>query len=950
MAKKNKSVGDEYGNVERENHTEASMKNESLKLLQSSQYGQSPEFLNKHTRMIREIKRTLSEKMSVGEIGDTPKLSKNKDQNSEYLKIISSITQPDEGKGLLNPNSDIDSISGTYLVDETSQTLADEYASVDSNRYSNMKEYERITDIIPQLGKSTDLVVRECINVDEFSKRAISNFYTETDGDIKSAAESIIENLLDEYGIEESLEEMVHTAITTGVKPMSVLPQEDIIDMVEHTIKHNMDSGMALESIIDNIDSHVYGPDEDFMLPSPINSAVQAYESLMDKTVTKESSDFKYIKDDCMGTIGKYTESIITNDIIDSWKNTTLEELSVVINDKMSHMSTESIDHNPLKIERDKLFDRLSDSKNNSSVEEAVRLELTDLVMEMDKSLEVIDPRKTHKYYSKKRFEHGESNSTHATNNEFVSDYYGLMNTNDGTKAAKSDTKTFSIDGIPMEVKSDGTFDKGALKKFNKRRAILTEYEPENVIPITVGSRHIGYYIVELGGEIASSQNNMLRNRGSFTEMIKRIGVGNDITFMNNGGGNHDAITDNNFDNGTFAYTGNMSRNQYQPSSKNSGNISSKNEILKKLMIKTMMSRLGNKAIYDDDGAFQSNMMNLLKDDVIFKKKIRFTYIPEDHMVYMTRKRDKHGFPVSIFDGTLFMAYSYMASMVTNMLAKTNKASDDEVIEFNVGKSREIGLSIDTLLKSTSTRTVSASGIMAGVESIFRSVGVHKKRVVPVIEGEKLYETTNITRVNDVNLDDNYTKELLKAVLLRTDVPPTSLDMLDKDEYAAGLATHNENFRNSIINLQKNICSPKWGLTKLVRLLVTYSDVDGEAEETKINVNKILIRLKTPNTLSVHKVYEEIDNVGRLVDKLMEIKFPNDDREGEEYKAVKFLAKEGLYKMLSSSNDWKSIEDIMNAAVLGAPKQMAVWSGQDEKISTDPLGGEKSSGGGGGWG
>lgn len=949
--------------------------NDVLETLYSQQYGVSSKFLKENDDLLDATKRVLSEKFASNRNNEDK--TKNNSNVAEYTRLITSVmnvseridvidklklsenyTNPSGAQSISDDSSVIDKLNDSSVIDELMCTM--------QNHFTLMPEYAKICDLIPEIGKSIDMIVRDIVNVDEFSQSFISNFYDDNDSVKKTNIETRIKNLLKEYDFEGKIRKWLKDAEIAGVKPFSILPQNDVIDMINKEIEKRVSSGKTIESVIDEISvENVFNVDQ-CLLKSPLNSSFESYNKLKLNIISTESSENKRLLKSTEDQIDRFVESIITPDIIDEWSSICIENFNGMFETEKLNNANDLNKYNKTMESMNLFNEKINDVKNIYDKTKFIKNHIKDLIVCLDRSIEVVDPMKTPLYEASRKMKNNRyGNFESSIDKGIVDNFYRVDDGNDIKKVVK---KTFNIDGFDIDISDTPIDEKKYAKVIKNKRAILTEYEPEYVIPVSSGGTHVGYYVIEYLRTSGDDYLMLKKDKGSFADIIRRMGVGEDKALVANTGTTAVDST-NPFGSGVFSPSTIMTpmiSNSFggvmtpyggtgiRYDGINDSVSNRRTQLVKTLLIKTIAKRLGDESLIDN-GTFQSSLMNVIRDDILFRNRVRFSFIPESHMVYMSRELNSAGYPVSALSGTLFNCYIYLSSLISSIMLKVMKSSDTEIMEVNVGKSKELGLTIGAISQNASTRNVSARTLFGGTDNIVRSVGNYKKVIVPVVNGEKLFDINQIERMNNVDIDDDFTERNLKSVILKIGTPPTSLDMMSQDEYVASQTQHRIDYRNLITDRDVNYSK---FVTKAIRLLVYYSDSslpeyksddnsnnkNNEDNEIKIDISKINFNFALPKNLSINKITDELANILTLIDDIIKIYYGEADHESPEWNALITVTKRNLLKELSSSTDWSMIDQIINKSRRDAPTEYL----QQKKFDIPPVDDNEENGGEGG--
>jgi len=935
---------------------------DALDIIAATTYGISPSFLRENEKLLDDTRKILSDRLAPEKQGKDA-IGRNSDSTNvvEYVRALAlTMGNEDRMRALraINENKKYTGGSGIHsilddsqIIDKLSDTsVVDELVSGVQNHFAIMPEYNKVCQLIPELDKCIDIIVKDIVNRDEFSHTFINNFYTDksTSTEDKKLIEDKIKGLLKEYNFEDKIRKWLRDSEVCGVKPFSIMPQDDVIKLINQEVKRR--NGKSLEDIsVDNIFSV-----ESYLIKSPLEPIYDKYDDYKSISRSTESDeDKRYIKS-IEDSIGSFTKSIITTEMVDEWVDICKEGLLTSYkSEKINHVNSEE-GYDKFCSSVESFISSVDDVKYTKESRDAIRSNISDLITMIDRSIEVVDPMKTPIYQASKKMKDSRFyNSTVDIDNGIVDDFYRLNDSKNNSSDTNTSRKIFTIDGMDIDVTEDVINAKDFNNNVKNKRAILTEYEPEHVIPVSSGGTHIGYYVAEYVRTMGDNFLALKKDKGSFADIVRRLGVGEDKSLMTNSGTS--AVDSNNpFSSGVFSPStimapilsgsGNGPMTPSGGSFGNNGQSDRRVELIKTIMIKTIAKRLGDETLVDD-GTFQSSLMNVMRDDLLFKNKVRFTFIPESHMIYMSRELDSDGMPKSILDGSLFNCYIYISSLISSLMMKIMKSSDIEVMEVNVGKSKELGLTMSAVSQNASTRNVSAKMLFSGTDNIVKSVGNFRRIIIPVVNGEKLFDVSQVEKANDVEIDDEFTNGILKSIIMKMGVPPTSLDMLSQDEYVASQTQHRIDYRNLIIDRGVNYSKH---ITKAIKLIVNYSDLTipsltlGDKEDDnvqkqkvlQIDLSKINFNFVPPKTLTVNKITEEIGGINSLVDEIVKAYYGDDAREGKEWPVLISVTKKLLIKYFSSSTDWSAIDDIIELAKRETPGEYAKLAKYD--IDVDP--------------
>ncbi len=888
----------------------------------SSLTGLSPDFMRKNDKMIEETNRVLSERIVANRV-ETTNTDSNVDQTKSFLDVISkSIAMKNEIRSINNGGSLIGKpgTSGSYGIGginnhketQVEQSVVEQLSNMVDDHFALMSEFKNIRQIIPEINKSIAMIARDVINRDEMSNTFIHNFYTDPDKDDVAVEENAIKELLNEYGIEEKVFGWIKTAETTGVKPIAVFPTNDVLEMVNANLRDRKEKGKSFESV-----TELLNPIESLLIPSPLEATHEAYDALMSGKISTESEDYAITLESVNSQYDDFIDGCISHEILDSWEALCMEEFGDTYRaHKLTALREDRGDEYIKSLEStyDDIVNMTQNPKHQIEREINLKSHLRDIISIVDRSIEVVADQKVGTYQATKQLRNGKYRKKETPDGE-IEDFFGAKSSKDNI-----DDNVLKFGSFELEVNDDEVDIDGYNNSVSAKRPIMVEYNSEHVIPVIISGTHVAYYGME--AERCADRSRMIKdNRGSFTDLIKSIGYRDDKNMISSNNIDGDSPFKSDIFGGGIALTESQ---VYGTSDSSESKSSRRMELIKNIMMHTISKRLDDKDIMDN-GNFQSAIFNFIKDDMLMRNKVRFSYIPKTHMVYMARELNDDGMPVSILDGTLFHNYMYITSLVSSMMSKVMKSTDTEIMEINIGQSMELGLSAGEIAKNASSRDVSASQLFSGTAAIMNNVGQQKRIIIPVVDDTRLFNMEQIARVNDVEIDDEFTKQNLKSVILGMDVPPTSLDLLDRDEPVASQTQHNLDYRDVIVN--RGFTYGK-SLTKLIRLIVHYSDLninagEGEKDSNNIKVRNINFQFSPPKNLMTNKMYEEIGNIGDLAEQIVAMNYGDIAKDNDEWEVLLMLTKKLLMRKYTSSTEWSVVDDILKEARILTPGTLA---------------------------
>ena len=916
------------------NDEDIKSKMESVILADS--YNMTPEFFEKNKKIFEKINRSVDS--IVKSYGYRDKSSSDVVNPFKLfsLALMNTLNKNSISNDKIDRPSDatltgVRSINGIDTSDSNygEMNIINSFQKLVSGSFSLMEEYRISVSLIPELKRVIRLIVRDIINANEITKRSLKDIYiipkSDLDTDIEEVEKInkyIDENITEKYKIEEKLPIWLYQALISGAKPILILPYSDVI---KEALALSKSDPQKFGKI--NID-HYTKSYEDFNNLINNNSELKfnLYERLNDKTTLYEEkgikrNKFKYMSkediDEYNESCESFTSKIITDDMIDKIYNCGVEELKETYKlekEKADNYKKEInsrglegvVDLSSINNTLDsfkKVIDKIENpkSEDETETEEEVKKEIEER-MKIKKQI---------KKYLNEFVTKVDSNI-----NVVKDDYSNIfLGKNDLFNRLKS-KKNKNIDGI--ELNDNDIKEVSEISNLFNNEILIKELDPENVIPISIGSEHILYYLFE-GDAYDGPTESKNRKTVSFANIVASSGYNNDQALVSASNGvsiiPSDPSLSSVFNPANF---GNI--NLPIEGTDATQNIDKVN-VMKEIVFKTLAYRLKDPSLVDDK-TFKDAIINLIREGYIIDREIKFTAVPSSNIVYLAHDLDDKGMPHSILDGTLIHIYMYLAGIISATMDIVKKSSDKEKLEVNLGMSNQAGMTLMEIQKQLSTRNIHVRSFFDNVSSVLKNVATYARYTIPVVDGEKLYDISTVNTDSNSTIDTDFIEKRLASILSSLPCPPSITNMINEAEFSRGILNQSLEYRDSILERQNVFCKQ---ITKLYRLLILYSDAyknnnknndisnntDYNKNDVKILLKNIDVRFSPPTYLTLTNINEAFTNAEPVIDTFAKYFFgENPETKLESFMIERF--KTECVKIFVPNVDFQYMEAIAN--------------------------------------
>lgn len=892
-------------------------------ILKSNTYDVSEDFLTQRKELLGIVDKKISTLLRRNGADN------NKDKTSTLSELKHVIDKTDKiRRRSLNINEenelakDYDGFRIIHNKDNSIESRIIQLFKQDiDNIFALMPEYRTVCKLIPELDRVIKIMARDIRNPDEFTKKTLKNVYKNPnlrESELKKINNFINTNVIDKYRLEDRTKRWVFNSLKIGAQPVMVMPYSNIISAMKHMFTTDL-------HLIKSTESAFNKSFEDFNEEELIR-AYESHEPAFKRKMFVESYE-EYSEEDFDDV---FNNKIIDDDTFNRYYNIIRRDLLRSYENKRNN-----VNGNPKKISELEMSIETIRTDPEDKIKNKAKRELKKVVRELSKTIKVVDKRYAPMYISKDQL----SKTKHLSDQSFdkiVGDTFeGKKNLGgDDTKRRK---KYGSTTGPSTNVIKDL-----GIKKKSKilDEILIKEYKPTAIIPITLNSEHIGYYAIEKK-ELLSELD-----RGSLSRVV------GDTGFMHDGpmGPGLGTGVDTIFDPDKFS-TSNVFRslnlNQVLGSADGMSGGDPETEkvlLLQEIVKKTISSKTNDRSIIDNKN-FSDAIISLIYESYIMEKQVEIVYIPVENLIYYSPELDDDGLPVSVLDGTLLFCNMYISSLFSNYMIKNMKASDKEKLMLNMGKTNEIGESIATIDRSFSTKPIMTGSLFNGIEYVLRNSSTYQRYTIPIFDGESLYDIEQMERQNDIDIDDEYTNKLLESIITKIGPPPTLTNDLNESEFSRSILAQHREYKDNVVDKQSTYMQFN---TKLLKIITKYElrllEDNDPLKET--NLAYIEANYAAPMFLDISSATESIEQVGSIVEKLVEIFFGDDD-DTEILKQKKRVFQEKLYRYFTTNIDWEFVDSIFGNSIDEATtKALNNAKGKIEEEAIGKLTEDDDSGGG----
>lgn len=322
-----------------------------------------------------------------------------------------------------------------------------------------------------------------------------------------------------------------------------------------------------------------------------------------------------------------------------------------------------------------------------------------------------------------------------------------------------------------------------------------------------------------------------------------------------------------------------------------------------------------NKPYLEKNQKFKDLIVNSLLYNDIYKKKIKFQFIPVDYMTEYSVNHNESGEGVSILKPAMFYAKLYLSLLVFKMVSIISKSNDTRIHYIkNSGVGNDVANQIQSVARNIRQRSINFTDLMSH-NSMMSKIGANRELFMPVgSSGERGIEF-EILSGQDIPLNTDLMEMLRSGAITSTGVPSVIMNYVNEADYAKTLVMANNKFAARVANLQSDINAPT---TELYKKLLRFSKAFPDSV-----IDQMEFILSPPRALSVMNAADVINNTDQVIMYMTKAQTGEQQDQTEESNMIKDEYVRLMSRELLPSLPWSDSERIFKEAALSAQKRLA---------------------------
>lgn len=286
---------------------------------------------------------------------------------------------------------------------------------------------------------------------------------------------------------------------------------------------------------------------------------------------------------------------------------------------------------------------------------------------------------------------------------------------------------------------------------------------------------------------------------------------------------------------------------------------------------------------------------NYIQSNEIYRGNKRITFYYADEIYDLSRSDG------SILTNAVFFTKLYSTLMLNNVETKVLRGRGRQIHTVRMGVSPSVQRYIQNAMAALTMPENNLGALHGPFEQIMNPFNSASDIIIPTEEGGEKYIETDYIPGQDVNMDDEFLRMLLNAIVSSFGLDSAVIDATNGNlQFARTLTMESLQIANAIRNEQQDV-HDSWEALCLEVLRIMGSD----ATKTAVDQGQVIVQFYEPKSLIMQTTIDDINNAKTHAEAIADI-IPEFNEEGTELKRSKFV-----YEQVKKNTnyDWGSVEE-----------------------------------------
>lgn len=321
-----------------------------------------------------------------------------------------------------------------------------------------------------------------------------------------------------------------------------------------------------------------------------------------------------------------------------------------------------------------------------------------------------------------------------------------------------------------------------------------------------------------------------------------------------------------------------------------------------------------NRKFLEDNVKFKELILNSLIYNDVYKKQLKFQFIPVDYITEFPVNQNEDGEGTSIIYPSLFYAKLYLALLIFKMITIITKSNDQKVYYVKQsGLDNNVANKVQDVARSIKDKQINFMDLM-NYNSMVSKIGQGKDVFMPIgRSGEKGIEF-DILAGQDVQMNTELMEMLRTAFINATGVPSVIMNYVNEADYAKTLVMANNKFLQRVVSFQMDFNGP---VTELYRKILQFStDMPSEV------IAEFEFALTTPKALDTMNMTDLINNSDQVIQFMIKVQTGEQGPQTDDDNLFKDLLYKKYARELMPMLPWNNADKLFEDAKIELVKRL----------------------------
>ncbi|WP_300944015.1 hypothetical protein [uncultured Duncaniella sp.] len=289
---------------------------------------------------------------------------------------------------------------------------------------------------------------------------------------------------------------------------------------------------------------------------------------------------------------------------------------------------------------------------------------------------------------------------------------------------------------------------------------------------------------------------------------------------------------------------------------------------------------------------------SFIRNNEVYKGNKRITFYYEDEIYDMSRADG------SILTNGVFFTKLYATLLLNNIMTKVLRGRGRQIHTVHLGASPNVQRYLQNAMASLTMPENNLGTLHGSFEQIMNPFNSASDIIIPTDDENGKYIETDYIPGQDVNMDDEFLRSLLNAIVSSFGLDSAVIDATNGNlQFARTLSMESLQICNSVRNEQQDL-HDSWEAMCLAILSIMGSDETKKA----VSDGKIEVDFFEPKSLILQNTIDDINNAKTYAEALADVT-PQFNEDGAELNRSKFI-----YKVVQDRTnvDWAKYEELIS--------------------------------------